>query len=196
MPDSDAGRKFVQTAREKSKKSAHRAFCWGRGGRDALVESVSVLQKNGATLVLCGGSALPGPAYRFGGNHIVKRVGRDFLKQPHALQTEAFGPVALLVVSRDTAQTLSVLKHIEGNFDGDDLFGHGRFYRTMPSTRWWNQSGTAARRTELINDKMPTGVAVSPAMNHGGPFPATGHPGFTAVGLPASIQRFRCAALL
>jgi NADP-dependent aldehyde dehydrogenase len=27
-------------------------------------------------------------------------------------------------------------------------------------------------------------------MNHGGPFPATGHPGFTAVGLPASIQRF------
>jgi NADP-dependent aldehyde dehydrogenase len=42
----------------------------------------------------------------------------------------------------------------------------------------------------LLNDKMPTGVAVSPAMNHGGPFPATGHPGFTAVGMPAAIQRF------
>ena len=42
----------------------------------------------------------------------------------------------------------------------------------------------------LLNDKMPTGVAVSPAMNHGGPFPATGHPGFTAVGIPASIRRF------
>jgi len=42
----------------------------------------------------------------------------------------------------------------------------------------------------LWNDKMPTGVAVSPAMNHGGPFPATGHPGFTAVGIPASISRF------
>jgi NADP-dependent aldehyde dehydrogenase len=37
---------------------------------------------------------------------------------------------------------------------------------------------------------MPTGVAVSPAMNHGGPFPATGHPGFTAVGIPASLRRF------
>jgi NADP-dependent aldehyde dehydrogenase len=37
---------------------------------------------------------------------------------------------------------------------------------------------------------MPTGVAVSPAMNHGGPFPATGHPGFTAVGVPASMRRF------
>jgi len=42
----------------------------------------------------------------------------------------------------------------------------------------------------LLNDKMPTGVAVSSAMNHGGPFPATGHPGFTAVGIPASITRF------
>jgi NADP-dependent aldehyde dehydrogenase len=42
----------------------------------------------------------------------------------------------------------------------------------------------------LLNDKMPTGVAVSPAMNHGGPFPATGHPGFTAVGIPASVRRF------
>jgi len=37
---------------------------------------------------------------------------------------------------------------------------------------------------------MPTGVAVSPAMNHGGPYPATGHPGFTAVGIPAAMIRF------
>ncbi|MEX0977839.1 MAG: aldehyde dehydrogenase (NADP(+)), partial [Pirellulales bacterium] len=42
----------------------------------------------------------------------------------------------------------------------------------------------------LLNDKMPTGVAVSPAMNHGGPYPATGHPGFTAVGIPAAMLRF------
>jgi NADP-dependent aldehyde dehydrogenase len=41
-----------------------------------------------------------------------------------------------------------------------------------------------------LNDKMPTGVAVSPAMNHGGPYPATGHPGFTAVGFPAAMLRF------
>jgi len=37
---------------------------------------------------------------------------------------------------------------------------------------------------------MPTGLVVSAAMNHGGPFPATGHPGFTAVGIPASLLRF------
>jgi len=42
----------------------------------------------------------------------------------------------------------------------------------------------------LLNDKMPTGVALSPAMNHGGPYPSTGHPGFTAIGIPASLLRF------
>jgi NADP-dependent aldehyde dehydrogenase len=31
-------------------------------------------------------------------------------------------------------------------------------------------------------------------MNHGGPFPATCHPGFTSVGLPASIRRFSMLA--
>src|SRR5690606_20454391 len=42
----------------------------------------------------------------------------------------------------------------------------------------------------LIVDRMPTGVAVSPAQNHGGPYPATSHPGFTSVGMPGSIRRF------
>ena len=27
-------------------------------------------------------------------------------------------------------------------------------------------------------------------MNHGGPYPSTGHPGFTSVGIPASLLRF------
>ncbi len=48
----------------------------------------------------------------------------------------------------------------------------------------------------FLNDKMPTGVAVNPAMNHGGPFPATGHPGFTAVGIPAVAAALRDAGVL
>jgi alpha-ketoglutaric semialdehyde dehydrogenase len=50
--------------------------------------------------------------------------------------------------------------------------------------------GLSRKVGRLLNDKMPTGVAVSPAMNHGGPYPATSHPGFTAVGIPASMVRF------
>ena len=45
---------------------------------------------------------------------------------------------------------------------------------------------------QVAEDKMPTGVAVHPAMHHGGPYPSTGHAFFTSVGIPASLLRF-CA---
>lgn len=51
-------------------------------------------------------------------------------------------------------------------------------------TRLETQGGTAVER------KMPTGAPVGPAMNHGGPYPGTGHLGFAAVGLPTSMRRF------
>jgi 2,5-dioxopentanoate dehydrogenase len=184
VPDTENGKEFIQTAKEKFDAGTPGVLL-GKGGRDALTESVSILEKSGAK-VLCGGKALRGPAYRFA-NTLLHVTAGEFLKQPHQLQTEAFGPVALLVTSRDAAQTISVLKHIEGNLTGcvySDTAGSddADYAKVEPALR--------QRVGRLINDKMPTGVAVSPAMNHGGPFPATGHPGFTAVGLPASIQRF------
>lgn len=184
VPDSEAGRKFVETSRAKF-DGGNPSVLLGKGGRDALVESVAVLEKSGAKL-LCGGKPLTGPAYRFA-NTLLQVSADDFLRQPEELQTEAFGPVALLVFSRDTAQTIKILKHLEGNLTGaiySDTTGKddADYSAIEPVLR--------QRVGRLINDKMPTGVAVSPAMNHGGPFPATGHPGFTAVGLPTSIQRF------
>ena len=188
VPDTDAGKKFVEQSKEKFAAGAPGVLL-GRTGRDSLTEAVGVLQKNGAT-VLCGGAAMPGPAYRFA-NTLLSVTAENFFKHPHELQTEAFGPVALLVMSRDTAQSISILKHLEGNLTGtvySDTTGKDDADYTAIEPHLRQRVG------RLLNDKMPTGVAVSPAMNHGGPFPATGHPGFTAVGLPTSIQRF--AALL
>jgi NADP-dependent aldehyde dehydrogenase len=37
---------------------------------------------------------------------------------------------------------------------------------------------------------MPTGLAVTPPMQHGGPWPSAGPPFFSAVGMPWSILRF------
>ena len=42
----------------------------------------------------------------------------------------------------------------------------------------------------LLWGGVPTGLEVCDAMHHGGPYPATGHPGFTAVGIPTSLLRF------
>ena len=101
--------------------------------------------------------------------------------------SEAFGNCSLLLVADDVAQVCQIADRMEGNLTGC-IYSHTAgeddeaYDRIAPRLR--------RRVGRLLNDKMPTGVAVSPAMNHGGPFPSTGHPGFTAVGIPASLRRF------
>src|SRR5690606_2975459 len=106
---------------------------------------------------------------------------------PVLWQTEAFGNVSLLVIADDVAQAGKIIDHLEGNLTGCLYTDTGG--KDEPA---YQQLAVRLRQTvgRLLNDKMPTGVAVSPAMNHGGPYPATGHPGFTAVGIPASMLRF------
>ena len=151
----------------------------------ALDASVQTLQSAGAQLVT-GGRAVAAPGYRFC-NTLLRASGDAFLAAPEKLQTEAFGNAALFVVVRDAAQIAAILDQLEGNLTGciySDTRGSDDVLcvKLEPHLR--------PRVGRLLNDKMPTGVAVSPAMNHGGPFPATGHPGFTAVGIPAALRRF------
>jgi NADP-dependent aldehyde dehydrogenase len=154
-----------------------------------LGEGVHRLQKAGAT-VLAGGTPADGPGFRFQ-NTLLTIPGQQFLAQPAVFQTEAFGNASLVVVCANEAELAQVLESLEGNLTGS-IYGHSRgeddavYARIEPLLR--------GRVGRLLNDKMPTGVAVSPAMNHGGPFPATGHPGFTAVGIPAALRRFAALA--
>jgi NADP-dependent aldehyde dehydrogenase len=46
------------------------------------------------------------------------------------------------------------------------------------------------RSGRVIENRMPTGLAVTPPMQHGGPWPAAGPPFFSAVGMPWTILRF------
>ena len=184
LPDSTAGKAFATAAQAKFEVGTPGVLL-GKSGQANLTAAVATLQQHGAKLV-CGGAALPGPAYRFA-NTLLSVSGADFLQHPEALQTEAFGPVALLVWSRDTAETVRILQKLEGNLTGtiySDTTGRDDADYAVIEPHLRQRVG------RLINDRMPTGVTVSAAMNHGGPFPATGHPGFTAVGLPTSIARF------
>lgn len=120
-------------------------------------------------------------------NTLLRVDGTTFLRSPEAFQREAFGNAALVVVVDDGDELCRVVASLEGNLTGciySDLAGGDDAIcdRVAPLLR--------ERVGRLLNDKMPTGVAVSPAMHHGGPYPATGHPGFTAVGIPASLRRF------
>lgn len=150
-----------------------------------LLDGIAVLCRAGAT-ALVGGELIGEGGYRCQ-NTLLRVSGAQFLAQPAQLQTEAFGNSSLVVVAASLAQAEQVIDRLEGNLtgsiysatDGSDEAAYEALARRL-----------RPRVGRLLNDKMPTGVAVSPAMNHGGPFPATGHPGFTAVGIPASLQRF------
>jgi 2,5-dioxopentanoate dehydrogenase len=154
------------------------------GVAKGLAESVKALRGAGAELLTRVDAALSGARHP---NTLLRVTGKQFLASPEKLQTEAFGSTSLCVVVRDADEAEAVLAHLEGNLTGciySDTQGSddALYARIAPELRH--------RVGRLLNDKMPTGVAVSPAMNHGGPYPATGHPGFTAVGIPASLRRF------
>jgi NADP-dependent aldehyde dehydrogenase len=157
----------------------------GVGVVSGLGESVRTLVGSGAELVV-GGSALEGQGCRFQ-NTLLRTSGRDFLAAPEALQTEAFGNCSLLVVADDGDQMVAIARLIEGSLTGS-IYSHTAGEDDALCTNIADRLRTRVGR--LLNDKMPTGVAVVPSMNHGGPYPATGHPGFTAVGIPASLRRF------
>jgi 2,5-dioxopentanoate dehydrogenase len=184
LPEGEWGQRFIEAARRKFETAAP-AVLLGRDVRERLIKAVGVLCGHGAETVW-GGEPLPGPAARFA-NTILRVSAETFLRHPQELQTEAFGPVSLLVFCRGVDEMRMVVKTMAGNLTGTiySLTGgedDAAYAVIEPLLR--------ARVGRLLNDKMPTGVAVSPAMNHGGPFPATGHAGFTAVGIPTSIRRF------
>ena len=152
---------------------------------ETLRRSVESLRQAGAEL-MTGGRPIEQAGFSFQ-NTLLRVSGGQFLMSADELQTEAFGNATLAVVVNSIEQAVQVAEKIEGSLTGS-------IYSATDGSddAIYNAIAPVLRRRvgRLLNDKMPTGVAVSPAMNHGGPFPATGHPGFTAVGIPASIRRF------
>jgi NADP-dependent aldehyde dehydrogenase len=150
-----------------------------------LHEAISVLTRHGAQ-VMMGGNEISGEGFRFE-NTLLWVSGEQFLAHPHELQTEAFGNVSLFVGASDPEQILKIAACLEGNLTGS-VYSHTEGADDAFSDQLTKELRPKVGR--LLNDKMPTGVAVSPAMMHGGPYPASGHPGFTAMGIPAALLRF------
>jgi len=155
------------------------------GVQRSLSQSLNEIASAGANVVV-GNTPGGGNGYSHA-NTLLLVSGRDFLSQAEKMQSEAFGNSSLFVVADDVGQAAEVIYHLEGNLTGciysNTQGSDDACYDTL-APRLQTLVG------RILNDKMPTGVAVSPAMNHGGPYPATGHPGYTAVGIPTSIHRF------
>ena len=183
LPAGEEADRFIARAAELFEQ-APAGTLLGAGAESGLAAAVATLRDAGARQVAGDGPA--GDGYSLP-NTLLRVTGKQFLQQSDRLQTEAFGNAALIVVSDDVHQTCDILARLEGNLTGCIYTHSGEADEAD-----YNCIAPLLREKvgRLLNDKMPTGVAVSPAMNHGGPYPASGHAGFTAVGIPASLRRF------
>lgn len=107
-----------------------------------------------------------------------------FVQHADNIRTEAFGPFSAVVEYTDPAQLRTALAHLEGSLtisvhaeDSDrDLL-----QMLLPALE--------AKAGRLIVNEWPTGVAVTPAQQHGGPYPSTTSVLHTSVGT-AAVERF------
>jgi len=98
------------------------------------------------------------------------------------LTQECFGPVTVLVRYRDAADAEAALSRLDGNLTAT-LHAEAA---EPGAAAWLTRLSRLAGR--VVFGGWPTGVAVAPAMTHGGPYPATTSP-TTSVGGTA-IERW------
>jgi len=135
--------------------------------------------KKNVSLLATSETTEPGKAAAY----VFETSAKAFLDD-HELWQETFGPSAIQVTANGNTDILEVARSIEGQL----------------TVTVWGTDEDLAEHTELLGileqkagriiiNGVPTGVEVSPAMNHGGPYPATSDSKFTSVG-PTAIYRF------
>ena len=97
---------------------------------------------------------------------------------------EIFGPFSLIVLCKDKVEMHTVAESIEGQLTSSIMADESEI------SNYSNMVDTLSQKSgRIIYNGVPTGVEVSRAMHHGGPFPATTGSKYTSVGTDA-IYRF------
>ena len=109
------------------------------------------------------------------------------------MHQEVFGPFSLVVQCKDDVELIQIIDGLEGQLTGtlmaeqNDSLDLAEIVDALQN-----------RVGRIIYNGVPTGVEVCPAMQHGGPYPASTDSRFTAVGVhsikgwvrPVSYQSF------
>ena len=149
------------------------------GIQSAYAKGIEAIAEHGATLVGTGaeGSSACGRA------QVYTVSGADFRANP-ALGHEVFGPSSIIVTCADMAEVAAILEGMEGQLTSTLHMAAADYEEAralIPILE--NRAG------RIIANAWPTGVEVTHAMVHGGPFPATSDGRSTSVGTLA-IDRF------
>lgn len=113
---------------------------------------------------------------------ILQTTAKALISDHEDIFTECFGPTALIATYEDDSELLDVARVIEGQLTAT-IHGENRDDVTELVRLLAKKAG------RLIWNSWPTGVSVTYAQQHGGPYPATTSSTSTAVGT-AAINRF------
>ena len=120
-------------------------------------------------------------------NHAIPSIatvkGDDFLSNPR-LHQEVFGPFSMVVQCKNEDQLIKIIDNLEGQLTGT-ILAEEEDYSQLENLFEALQN----RVGRVIFNGVPTGVEVTEAMTHGGPYPASTDSRFTAVGIGA-IRRW------
>ncbi|HVZ64481.1 MAG TPA: aldehyde dehydrogenase (NADP(+)) [Lacunisphaera sp.] len=108
----------------------------------------------------------------------------DYLSN-HGLAAEIFGPSALVVWCKDRGEMLTVARQLEGNLTATIHAG-----ATEAAAQGDLVEVLAERAGRVILNSYPTGLEVSHAIVHGGPYPATSDGGRTTSVGSRAINRW------
>lgn len=146
----------------------------------ALSSTVERLMAAGAEVV----ATAPGSGTGWSGDALVLQASADAMRSGGALTEECFGPVAVVVEYASVDEASEILAGLQGSLaativTADDADPDAAALLEV-----------AARNVGRVTaNDWPTGVAWTWAQQHGGPWPATSHPGSTSVGA-AALDRF------
>ena len=180
VPDTEGGRR-VEAGIADAVRTSTLGCLLSTGVRDRLDRGTACLEATTGVDRLAQGLEAP-DGITYPAEVFVTRT--DVLLTASGLLEEQFGPVAVLVRYGSLDELEQALARLPGSLTAT--------IHAEPSegeTRARVQRVLLARVGRVIHDGVPTGVAVSHAMHHGGPYPATTSPLHTSVG-SAAVRRF------
>jgi NADP-dependent aldehyde dehydrogenase len=167
LPAGDAGDKVEELAAEAVAKVEPGALLDARI-RDGFLGGFAARAAQPGVRVLAEAGAEPVPgapqAVRPG---LLAVDAATVAARPGHLLEECFGPLTVLARYRDPAEVEAVLGELGGNLTATLHAAPGE----EETAAWLGRLAGLAGR--VVYGDWPTGVAVAPAMQHGGPYPAT-----------------------
>ncbi len=185
VPDDPAGTAFLDRVGEllRAVPEAPMLTEGIRAGLHRRLQRTAALP--GVDVVVGGGDEAAGGT---GTTPTLLHVGWEVYRSTPELLEEQFGPAAV-VVSLPPERYAEAARHLEGNLTAavhgtaDEAAG----LRDL-------QSVLVQKAGRVIWNGFPTGVAVTAAQHHGGPYPATTFPAHTSVGVTAVLRFLRAVA--